>query len=174
MGSSFKYRLLILLEIVLIVTDVNSKAIWEDTGCSSLKDSSNCDIYSCLDDQLGCTSNINFGNSMPGRFCERTIRDDLLMTEAGRAWARLTNKCLSLTLATNELSSCLGLNDAAFRAFHDCAVQNGFCNIFFDEREALLSIFIDRSWLPLVRVARECRRDRVDRFIYWSVHHILQ
>ena len=62
----------------------------------------------------------------------------------GRVWANATLKCQTEALNTlyqSAAQSCRGIYNAGFDAMHRCFIENKFCDINWDNRDAIWEIF---------------------------------
>lgn len=62
----------------------------------------------------------------------------------GRVWANATLKCQTQALKTlyqSAAQSCRAIYNAGFDAMHQCFIENKFCDINWDNRDAIWEIF---------------------------------
>ncbi|KAI0216384.1 hypothetical protein LSAT2_031597 [Lamellibrachia satsuma] len=95
-------------------------------------------------------------------------------TPEGKHWADRTNKCVmrQLSKETASMDSCRDVSSLVRQAFHTCAAKEDICSTLWDNRQPLLAVMTEKSWLSIVQAAKHCPRQVVSRYIFWTLENL--
>ncbi|CAI9729186.1 XP_029640870.1uncharacterized protein LOC115215717 [Octopus vulgaris] len=151
-----------------------------DSKCLLKSATGDCTYYTCINDRYPCGSEgfaIRFGLY----YCMRMRNKINSLNAAGRVWANSTLRCQSEALNPlyqSSSQSCKSISDAGFDAMHRCFIENNFCDINWDNRDAIWDIFdatdlgpgsaaSQKMWSKVLKTSGSCLSRRATQFSDW-------
>lgn len=148
--------------------------------CLQQSNSGDCSFYTCLENRFPCERDgyaLRFGRY----YCQRIRNNINSLNPSGRIWANATLKCQTKALSSvyqAPAQSCKAIYNAGFDAMHQCFIENKFCDINWDNRDAIWEIFdatdlnpsstaARKMWAQVLKTSGSCISRKANQFADW-------
>ncbi|XP_064622451.1 uncharacterized protein LOC135484726 [Lineus longissimus] len=151
------------------LSDPESPSVAIDPECVALAEHGVCEFYECFFERYRCH---DFLLADAKTICMKLQDRKDRLTEPGKKWVHDTEVCLQTALVQNYTSNnsieCAAFRQYGFRQHTKCSIDNGVCNIFWDNKFTLTGV-LDMHNLSHIRhtlsVLWQCSQSRLGSWL---------
>lgn len=150
------------------------------SDCLQQSTNGDCNFYTCIENRFPCGRD-GYASRFGRYYCQRIKNNINSLNAGGRVWANATLKCQTQALKTlyqSAAQSCRAIYNAGFDAMHQCFIENKFCDINWDNRDAIWEIFdatdlnpgstaSRKMWGQVLKVSGSCISQKANQFADW-------
>ncbi|XP_071087786.1 uncharacterized protein [Haliotis cracherodii] len=142
-----------------------------DPQCFAHGSAGRCEFYSCFENRLSCGSR-GYMSKYGGYYCARFAELYNTFDQQAKDWINATSRCMTerlLAYYNQETVQCHDLSHFAWNNWSACYLENGFCEVFWANRQAFWDIYQFRDlfsmgagkiWREMMQITGQCAAQR--------------